>query len=90
MVRAESRLADYEEPFAPLRAARLAVSGHQPGDPDRAARAILKLIEMDRPPRHPLPGSDALRLVTDSRAEVDAELHAFEPLTRSTDFPDAS
>jgi NAD(P)-dependent dehydrogenase (short-subunit alcohol dehydrogenase family) len=70
MVRAESSLADYQELFAPLRAARLAANGHQPGDPDRAARVILQLI--------------------DARAEVDGELHAFEQLSRSTDFPDAA
>jgi NAD(P)-dependent dehydrogenase (short-subunit alcohol dehydrogenase family) len=88
MVRAESCLADYQELFAPLRAARLAVNGHQLGDPDRAARAILQLIDMKRPPRHLLLGSDALRLVTDARAEIDAELHAYEALSRSTDSLD--
>jgi NAD(P)-dependent dehydrogenase (short-subunit alcohol dehydrogenase family) len=87
MVRAPSELPDYQEVFAPLREARLASNGHQPGDPEIAARAVLQLIEMERPPRHLLLGSDALRLVTESRAEVDAELHAFEALSRSTDFP---
>jgi NAD(P)-dependent dehydrogenase (short-subunit alcohol dehydrogenase family) len=90
MVRAESGLADYEELFAPLRAARLAVQGHQRGDPARAASAILQLIEMKHPPRHLLLGSDALRLVTAARLEIDAELHRFEALSRSTDFPNGA
>jgi NAD(P)-dependent dehydrogenase (short-subunit alcohol dehydrogenase family) len=89
MVRSRSELADYEQVFAPARRARLAGSGHQPGDPARAAEAVLELIALERPPRHLLLGSDALRLVSESRAEVDAELYAFESLTRSTDFPDA-
>jgi NAD(P)-dependent dehydrogenase (short-subunit alcohol dehydrogenase family) len=86
MVRVPSELPDYRQ-LAPLRKARLASKGHQPGDPVRAARALLHLIDMERPPRHLLLGSDALRLVTESRAGVDAELHAFEALSRSTDFP---
>jgi hypothetical protein len=89
MVRSRSELADYEQVFAPARRARLAGSGHQPGDPARAAEAVLELIALERPPRHLLLGSDALRLVSESRAEADAELYAFESLTRSTDFPDA-
>jgi hypothetical protein len=48
------------------------------------------LIEMKRPPRHLLLGSDALRLVTAARWEIDAELHRFEALSRSTDSPNGA
>ena len=90
MVRAQSRIADYEPIFGPQRAARLAADGNQLGDPAEAARAILELVEMERPPTHLLLGSDALRLVTDDRARADAEFQIHAELTRSTDFADGA
>jgi NAD(P)-dependent dehydrogenase (short-subunit alcohol dehydrogenase family) len=90
MIRASSEISDYEPIFAPLRAARLAASGNQLGDPKQAARAMLELIAMDHPPAHLLLGSDAIRLVTEDRARTDAEIEAFAALARSTDFPDGA
>jgi NAD(P)-dependent dehydrogenase (short-subunit alcohol dehydrogenase family) len=90
MVRAESQISDYEPTFAPLRAARNAASGNQLGDPEKAGAAILKLIAMDKPPVHLLLGSDAIRLVTEDRARTDAEIRAFDALSRSTDFSDGA
>jgi NAD(P)-dependent dehydrogenase (short-subunit alcohol dehydrogenase family) len=90
MVRADSRIPDYEPGFGPQRAARAAADGNQLGDPDQAARVILELIEMDRPPVHLLLGSDAVRLVGADRAEVDRELAANLELSRSTDFADGA
>jgi NAD(P)-dependent dehydrogenase (short-subunit alcohol dehydrogenase family) len=90
MVRAESHISDYEPTFAPLRAARIAASGNQLGDPERAGAAILQLIAMDKPPVHLLLGSDAIRLVTEDRARTDADIKAFDALSRSTDFPDGA
>ncbi len=88
MVRAESQISDYEPIFAPLRAARLAASGKQLGDPQKAAAAILQLIAMDNPAVHLLLGSDE-QLVGEDRARTDAEFKAFDALSRSTDLPTA-
>jgi NAD(P)-dependent dehydrogenase (short-subunit alcohol dehydrogenase family) len=90
MVRAETTIADYEPIFAPIRAARLEANGNQLGDPTKAADAILTLIAMDDPPVHLLLGSDAVRLITEDRARMDAEIKAFEQLSRSTDFADGA
>jgi hypothetical protein len=46
----------------PVRARRIAASGNQPGDPGKAARAILAVIDSPDPPAHLILGSDALRL----------------------------
>jgi hypothetical protein len=61
-------------------------------DATRAFRQLERraLIDMGHPPRQLLLGSDALRLVTDSRAEVDAERHPFDALSPSTDIPDGA
>jgi NAD(P)-dependent dehydrogenase (short-subunit alcohol dehydrogenase family) len=86
MVRAASQIDDYEPIFAPLRAARQAASGNQPGDPAKAAQVMLELVDMDDPPVHLLLGSDAVRFVSADRAAVDAQLTAWTQLSQSTDF----
>jgi NAD(P)-dependent dehydrogenase (short-subunit alcohol dehydrogenase family) len=63
--------------------------GNQPGDPARAAQAIIGVVESPDPPLLLLLGSDALGAF---RAVVDAqrsELDAWEPTSVSTDFPTA-
>jgi NAD(P)-dependent dehydrogenase (short-subunit alcohol dehydrogenase family) len=71
MVRAPRRIADCDTLFDPVRAARSAKSGRQLGDPEKAAAAILRRVDMADPPAHLLLGSDALGLV---RARVEAGL----------------
>ncbi len=88
MVRSERSIADYDELFEPIRAARRAASGNQLGDPAKAAQAVLRVIEAEEPPVHLVLGSDALRLVGHGRAAVDADIARWEALSRSTDFPD--
>ena len=90
MVRAESQIPDYEPIFGPQRAARLAANGNQLGDPAKAARVLLELIEMDNPPAHLILGSDALRLVKTDRAAADAEFDRWAQLSASTDFADGA
>jgi NAD(P)-dependent dehydrogenase (short-subunit alcohol dehydrogenase family) len=90
MVRAASEIADYEPIFAPLRAAREGASGNQLGDPAKAAAAILTVVEAEDPPVHLVLGSDALRLVAEDRARFDAELSAWEDLSRATDFAEGA
>lgn len=60
--------------------------GRQPGDPAKAAQAILKLAAMDEPPlRLPL-GSDALGAIRAASARRSAELERWAELSASTDF----
>src|ERR1700744_585978 len=44
MVRSERKIADYDAIFDPIRAARQARNGNQPGDPAKAGAAIAKLL----------------------------------------------
>ncbi len=62
-----------------------AMSGHQIGNPDRAAAAILALVDNADPPRHLLLGSDALRRARDEIDAVTAEMDIWEAVTSSTD-----
>lgn len=88
MVRAERTIADYDALFDPMRARREEGSGHQLGDPEKAAAAVLQVIDAPNPPVHLLLGSDALRLVAAGRAAVEEDFRTWEELSRSTDFPD--
>ncbi|KJV30206.1 oxidoreductase [Pantoea sp. SM3] len=85
MVRSARSISDYDALFDPIRQAREEKSGKQLGDPQKAARAMLAIIESDNPPAHLLLGSDALKLVQDKLAAIRAEIEAWEALTRSTD-----
>lgn len=86
MVRADRSIADYDAVMDPLRAARQAKSGKQPGDPEKAAQALLKLVESDNPPVRLYLGADALTLVEDKIAAMRAEIAAWAAVSRSTDF----
>jgi len=86
MVRAERKIADYDEVFEPLRARRQGYSGKQAGDPAKAARAILTLVQSENPPAHLLLGPDAVRLVREKILALTNEIEAWEKLSLSTDF----
>jgi NAD(P)-dependent dehydrogenase (short-subunit alcohol dehydrogenase family) len=88
MVRAEHSIEDYDAVFGPIREARLQASGNQLGNPEKAAAAVLAIVDAAEPPKHLVLGSDALRLVGAGRRAVDADIDTWESLSRSTDFPD--
>ena len=85
MQRTARSIADYDALFDPVRQAREEKSGRQLGDPGKAARAILAIIEELAPPTHLLLGSDALQLVRGKLAGLGREIDAWEQLTQSTD-----
>lgn len=85
MVRTPRSIADYDALFDPIRDARRAKSGQQLGDPVKAARAMLAVIDSEAPPAHLLLGSDALGLVRDKLTALAAEIDHWEALSRSTD-----
>jgi NAD(P)-dependent dehydrogenase (short-subunit alcohol dehydrogenase family) len=86
MVRTPRSIADYDAVMEPIRAARRARSGHQPGDPDKAAQALLQLVESDHPPVRLFLGEDALRLVGQKLEQMKTEIAAWETLSRLTSF----
>jgi hypothetical protein len=85
MQRSPRQIADYDASFDPVRQARAERSGKQPGDPVKAAEAMLKLIDSKNPPAHLLLGSDALKMVREKLAQLEAEFAEWEEVSRSTD-----
>ncbi|VEI70265.1 oxidoreductase [Serratia rubidaea] len=85
MVRAARSISDYDDSFGPIREARMTRSGHQPGDPCKAADAILQLIDSPAPPTALLLGSDAVTLVREKLQRMQAEINTWETVSGSTD-----
>jgi NAD(P)-dependent dehydrogenase (short-subunit alcohol dehydrogenase family) len=90
MVRAPQDIADYAPVMGPVRAARLARSGKQAGDPVKAARAMIRITETANPPAHLLLGPDAVKVVREKLGALQEEIKAWEALSVSTDFAPAT
>jgi NAD(P)-dependent dehydrogenase (short-subunit alcohol dehydrogenase family) len=86
MVRGQRSIADYDSVFNPVRERRQAMSGKQPGDPAKAARAILEIVSSDNPPVHVLLGRDAVARAREKLDALRAQIDAWESLSTSTDF----
>jgi NAD(P)-dependent dehydrogenase (short-subunit alcohol dehydrogenase family) len=86
LTEAATPIGDYADTAGRRRKANDSVHGTQPGDPGRAASAILEAVAAPEPPAFLLLGSDALamyRYVHDTRT---AEIARWERLSASTDF----
>ena len=86
MDRSPRSIADYDAVMDPIRAARQAKSGNQPGDPAKAAQALLALVDAEHPPVRLFLGSDALGFVEQKLDAMKAEIADWDALSRSTDF----
>ncbi|WP_421698238.1 oxidoreductase [Ancylobacter sp.] len=86
MERTPRSIADYDAVMDPIRAARQAKSGNQPGDPAKAAQALLALVDVENPPVRLFLGEDALGLVEQKLDRMRDEISAWEALSRSTNF----
>ncbi|MEY8874981.1 MAG: oxidoreductase [Leptothrix sp. (in: b-proteobacteria)] len=73
-----------------VRQAIRASSGHPPGDPVRAARAILDAVATGHPPHHLLLGNDAFEGAIRELDELRRDFHAGEAVARGADFPKVS
>lgn len=85
MARTPRSIADYDALFDPIRAARQQKSGKQQGDPAKAARVMLDVIDDPSPPAHLLLGSDAIDLVRQKLSNLTADIDRWEAVSRSTD-----
>jgi NAD(P)-dependent dehydrogenase (short-subunit alcohol dehydrogenase family) len=62
-------------------------SGQQPGDPVRAAQAIITAVTSSSPPGHLVLGSPGLAAVRAKLDRLTAEIDAWESVTVGADFP---
>ncbi len=88
MKRTGRTIGDYAPLLEPISASRAARSGKQPGNPARAALAMIKVVELEHPPVHLLLGTDAVKFVREKIATLTKEIDDWESLSLSTDFPE--
>ncbi|CAN5472393.1 oxidoreductase [soil metagenome] len=62
-------------------------SGQQPGDPVRAAKAIVKVVETEHPPLHLLLGEAALKGARNKLEVLKKDYDTWEEITVGADFP---
>ncbi|NTS65096.1 SDR family NAD(P)-dependent oxidoreductase [Sphingomonas sp. HHU CXW] len=83
-----STIADYADTAAARMAQTSGYSGQQPGDPIRAAEAMIDAVVREHPPRHFVLGRFGIDAVTERlRARLN-EIEAQRAASLATDFPD--
>jgi len=80
--------ADYQPTVGPVMGFFHEVAGHEPGDPAKAAQAIIAIVNEEQPPLRLLLGRDAVRLARQIDQADLAEIDRWEPLSTSTDYED--
>ncbi len=86
MDRTPRSIGDYDAVIDPIRAARQTKNGNQPGDPAKAAQALLALVDAECPPVRLFLGEDALELVEQKLDAMKAEIADWDKISRSTSF----
>jgi NAD(P)-dependent dehydrogenase (short-subunit alcohol dehydrogenase family) len=79
-------IADYDELIGPVRSGMAEDDGTQPGDPAKAAAAILQALDSPDPPLRLALGNDAVDSISNALNEAQAELAAWERVGRATTF----
>jgi NAD(P)-dependent dehydrogenase (short-subunit alcohol dehydrogenase family) len=64
------------------------MDGQQPGDPAKAAQAIIQAVENPHPPMRLALGTDAMSLIQEKLERVKTDLDAWQQVTVSTDYPE--
>lgn len=86
MVESATVINDYAETAGKRRAQTRATSGNQPGDPARAAEAIIKAVESVEPTLRLLLGAPALKIAYGRLDALRANFDAWQETTLSADF----
>ena len=81
------QIADYAKTAGEWRSEIRADSGKQPGNPVRAAQAIIQAVELAIPPRHLLLGHDAYEGAMAKLEELRKDFSLVEAIARGADFP---
>jgi NAD(P)-dependent dehydrogenase (short-subunit alcohol dehydrogenase family) len=80
-------ISDYASTVGVRRAADSTEDSQQPGDPDRAAEAIITAVRSPSPPLMLVLGPDALTWFRAAMRELSADVDAWEQTSLSTSFP---
>ena len=88
--RSASRLQDYAATTGAAHERLASMAGKQPGDPARAAAAIIRAVESPEPPLHLVLGSDAYHRTRQMLAAFSADLETWKAVSLAADYDSAS
>lgn len=83
------RIADYDATAGVRRTQTEARSGKQPGDPVRAAEAIIAAVQSDSPPLHLVLGKPALDIARSKLVALKHDFDTWESTTLGADYPES-
>jgi NAD(P)-dependent dehydrogenase (short-subunit alcohol dehydrogenase family) len=86
---AEFTISDYAETAGAFKDMIRGYSGNQPGDPVRAAKAIIKAVEAENSPLYLFLGKAALKGAREQIEFLTNEIESWVETTEGADFPDA-
>lgn len=87
---AESAIEDYKATAGAFQSMIRGYSGNQPGDPVRAAKAIVKAVESENPPLNLLLGKAALKGARLRLESLQKDFDDWAEVTEGADFPEAA
>jgi NAD(P)-dependent dehydrogenase (short-subunit alcohol dehydrogenase family) len=87
LVHSRTAIGDYAATVGARRSEDQGEHGNQPGDPARAAEAIIAAVQGPSTPRTLVLGADALAWARDAMKELNADVDAWEQVSLSTSFP---
>lgn len=85
-LRPETQIAAYRPVVEPIEKYLYGSDGKQPGDPTKAAQAMIAVVESDDPPLRLLLGADAIGLWEKKRAAMEAEFSRWRETGINTAF----
>jgi hypothetical protein len=86
LTQAATPIADYADTAGKRRKENDTVDGTQPGDPAKAADALIKVVESNDPPYMLVLGNDASDIFRGALDALRTELDTWDEVSRSTDF----
>jgi NADP-dependent 3-hydroxy acid dehydrogenase YdfG len=85
---AKTQIADYDGTAANMRKYFAENDGKQKGDPSRAVKAMIQVVESPNPPLRLLLGASALQRLRGKLSNWEKEIAAWEQVTVGADFPE--
>jgi len=77
---------EYDESLAKIREMYATISGHQPGDPEKAVTAMMDLVDHAHPPFRLPMGKIALASIRAKLAQYEKEMKEWEKIIEGTDY----